>query len=103
MPSHFNISTAFDAAVYATMGMVISINTVIPLMLAIFASFAWKPNCYTTTAERDARSETGELFGIPNGAERAGIICGLWLIVLDRCSAPSFPCTTDTRSVSPKT
>ena len=81
VPSHFNGSTAFNAVVYAAMGVAISTNTLILLGLATFASFAWKPNQSGNTNNYSG-PHSSELTGIANAAERAGIICGLWLIVV---------------------
>ena len=82
--SHFNNSSVLNAAVYAVMGMAISINTVILLLLAIFATFAWKP-AFDTDASGGVKYspvQSGLLLSISSSAERTGIICGLWLIVV---------------------
>lgn len=73
--SHFNNSTVFDAAVYAIMGAAISTNTIALLLLALFATFAWKPVIHANAGDSDQSS-------IAHNAERAGIISGLWLVVV---------------------
>ena len=65
VPSHFNETSAFDVGVYAVMGFVIGINTLVLVALATYATFRWRH---------------------ADLAERAGIVAGLWLIVLGSIS-----------------
>lgn len=84
VPSHFNNSTPLNAAIYAIMGLAISTNTIILLLLAMYASFVWKPDFRTNGARASVNADASGSVLITNvsAAERTGISCGLWVVVL---------------------